>query len=75
MEQNNFGNVTRENEKSCTMEELMLISADRVEIRRVTDKMNELLYGEELMCLQHSRIACLKDGGRNTKFFYSKLTG
>ena len=46
----NFGNVAKEIETSRTqLEELMLMNADRCEIRRVTDRMNELLYREELM--------------------------
>lgn len=68
-----FGNVAREIEKSRTqLEELMLMNADRGEIRRVTDKMNELLYWEELMWLQRSRIDWLKAGDRNTIFFSCK---
>uniref|UniRef100_A0A453S201 Endonuclease/exonuclease/phosphatase domain-containing protein n=2 Tax=Aegilops tauschii subsp. strangulata TaxID=200361 RepID=A0A453S201_AEGTS len=45
-----FGSVTRELAKSRTqLEELMLMNADREEIRVVMDKMNELLYREEMM--------------------------
>jgi hypothetical protein len=67
-----FGNVTKELAKSRTqLEELMNMNADRQDIRRVTDKMNELLYQEEMMWLQRSRITWLK-GDRNTKYFQSK---
>lgn len=54
------------------LEELINMNADRQDIKRVTDKMNELLYQEEMTWLQRSRITCLKEGDRNTKYFQSK---
>ena len=48
------------------------MDADQHDIRRVTDKMNELLYHEEMMWMQRSRITWLKEGDRNTKYFQSK---
>ena len=45
-----FGNVTRELAKSRTqLEELMHMNADQNDIGRVTDKMNVLLYQEEMI--------------------------
>jgi hypothetical protein len=48
-----FGSVRIRLEKSRTrLEELLNMNTDRSEIRVVTDKMNELLYMEEMMWMQ-----------------------
>ena len=68
-----FGNVTRELAKSRSqLEELMNMNADRQDIRAVTDKMNDLLYQEEMMWLQRARITWLKEGERNSKFLHRR---
>jgi hypothetical protein len=68
-----FGNITRElsklREKLANLQEA---SAPREEIRTVTDQMNEVLYREEMLWLQRSRIDWLREGDRNTKFFHHK---
>jgi hypothetical protein len=67
-----FGSVTKELETlRCELEGLKADpNAARHEVRRVTDKMDELLYREEMMWLQRSRIAWLKEGDRNTSYFH-----
>ena len=50
----------------------MSMNADREEIREISDKLNTLLYQEEMLWLQRSRILWLKEGDRNTKFFHNK---
>jgi hypothetical protein len=66
----NFGSVTGElNALRITLEELKNNpQCERREIRQVTDKMDELLYREEMMWLQRSRVAWLKEGDKNTSY-------
>jgi hypothetical protein len=44
--------------------------ANIMEIRNIADRMDEVLYREEMMWLQHSRISWLKEGDCNTRFFH-----
>lgn len=56
-----FGDVTRKTEKSRSrLEKLMNMNADAMELRREKDRLNELLYREEMMWMQRSRIDLLK---------------
>jgi hypothetical protein len=70
----NFGAVSTELESlRSRLEELKgEPGVDRNEMRRVTDRMDELLYREEMMWLQRSRIAWLKEGDKNTRYFHRK---
>jgi hypothetical protein len=69
-----FGSVNVEIQKLCSqLEELMHMNADRQEIRKITNRMNELLYHEDMMWLQRSRLTWLKEGDMNIKDFHSKV--
>jgi hypothetical protein len=74
----NFGVVTKElNDIRKRLEELAALESSRhqAEMNALSNHMDELLYREEMMWRQHSRISWLKEGDRNTKFFYHKVAG
>lgn len=68
-----FGHVLKELEE--IRQELCVLEAsgaDRAVLKQKCDRMDELLYREEMMWLQCSRIAWLKEGDRNTRYFHQK---
>jgi predicted RNA binding protein with dsRBD fold (UPF0201 family) len=44
----------------------------KTEVRRISDRMDELLYREEMMWLQRSRMAWLNEGDQNTSYFHKQ---
>ncbi|EEC68693.1 hypothetical protein OsI_37162 [Oryza sativa Indica Group] len=66
-------NVGRELAKARKkLGDLIASDADNSQIRFATDQMNELLYKEEMLWLQWSRVNWHKEGDKNTKFFHSR---
>ena len=50
------------NKSRSRLEELMSMNTYRKEISEVNDRLNELLYHEEMLWMQRSRIAWLREG-------------
>ncbi|GAV57251.1 hypothetical protein CFOL_v3_00789 [Cephalotus follicularis] len=49
-----------------------IVDGDVNEIKKSKKELNDLLEMKEIMWRLRSRVARLKDGGKNTKFFHSK---
>lgn len=53
--------------------ELQLAGTDRAHIRTKMNQLDELLYREEILWFQCSRISWLKEGERNTKYLHRRV--
>jgi len=68
-----FGSVRKELERlRALLAEQQANGNDDLAVKNTIRTMNELLYREEIMWLQRSRVSWLREGDCNTKFFHQR---
>jgi hypothetical protein len=71
----NFGSVDKEIKTLKKRLEFLMFqnsTCDNLEINSINARLDELLYREEIMWIQRSRISWLWEGDKNTSFFHKK---